>query len=198
MTCPICGTALERVLLLPANDSGTDLRGFRCSQGHGVFLPSDLYFDWRDGREPRRDLDLSAVSGDVGDVLQAKLCPQDGRIMGRYRSAGDGGYWIDRCSTCGGVWFDGSEWEATVAAGLHESLPQVFSDSWQREAEEATAAAARRQRLAAAVGAGDLERTDAFRAWVWSHPQRHLLIARVNEPPGASSGPPPDVFSGPS
>ena len=192
MNCPICDASLERASLLPADNSGPDLRGFRCPRGHGVFLPSDLYFDWRDEREPTGDLDLSAASGDVGDVgdvKRAKLCPQDGRIMGRYRSAGDGGFWIDRCATCGGAWFDGSEWEATVAAGLHESLTRVFSDAWQREAEEATAAAARRGRLAEAVGAGDLDRVDAFRAWVWSHPQRHLLIARVSERPEPSAEP---------
>ena len=187
----MCDAALAQASLLPADDSGSDLRGFRCPQGHGVFLPSDLYFDWREGREPTGDLDLSAASGDVGDVKRAKLCPQDSRIMGRYRSAGDKGFWIDRCATCGGAWFDGSEWEATVAAGLHETLTHVFSDAWQREAEEATARAARRERLADAIGSDDLERTDAFREWVWSHPQRHLLIARVGERPDASPTPSP-------
>ena len=183
MNCPICDTALDRASLLPADDSGSELRGFRCARGHGVFLPSDLYFDWRDGREPTRDLDLSAASGEVGDVKRAKLCPQDGRIMGRYRSAGDKGFWIDRCSTCGGAWFDGAEWEATVTAGLHEALPHVFTDAWQREAEEATAAAARRERLVESVGSDDLDRADEFREWVWSHPHRHLLIARISERP---------------
>ena len=187
MNCLICDATLERTTLLAADGSGADLRGFRCPKDHGVFLPSDLYFDWRDGREPTADLDLSAASGDVGDVKRAKLCPQDGRIMGRYRSAGNDGFWIDRCSTCGGVWFDGSEWEATVEAGLHESLTHVFSDAWQREAEEATAATARRERLADTVGADELDRADAFREWVWSHPQRHLLIARVSERPETSA-----------
>ena len=186
MNCPICASPLERATLL--HGDGPELRGFRCARGHGVFLPSDLYFDWRDGREPTGDLDTSLASGDVGDVKRAKLCPQDGRIMGRYRTTGDDGFWIDRCSTCGGAWFDGSEWEATVAAGLHGSLTRVFSDAWQREAEEAAASTARRDRLAETVGAEDLDRADAFREWVWSHPQRHLLIARVSERPETTAG----------
>ncbi len=182
MNCPICDTPLERLTLFRADGFGAELRGFGCSQGHGVFLPSDLYFDWRDRHEPRQVLDLSVVTGDVGDAKRAKLCPQDGRIMLRYRSGGDRGFWIDRCGTCGGVWFDGSEWEATVAAGLHERLPRVFSDAWERDAEEESAVAARRKRLADAVGPDDLARADAFWEWVSSHPQRHLLLARVSEP----------------
>jgi Zn-finger nucleic acid-binding protein len=185
MNCPICDTSLQHAVLFPGDAPGDDLRGFRCPRDHGVFLPSDLYFDWRDGREPTGDLDLSAASDDVGDLKRAKLCPQDGRIMTRYRTSGTAGFWIDRCGACGGAWFDGSEWEATVAAGLHEALTDVFSDAWQREAEEVMAATSRRERLAESVGEEDLERTDAFRDWIWSHPERHLLLARVAERPAS-------------
>jgi Zn-finger nucleic acid-binding protein len=183
MTCPICDSSLEHTVLLAADESGGDLRGFRCPRDHGVFLPSDLYFDWRDERKQTGNLDLAAVSDDVGDMRQAKLCPQDGRIMARYRSGSAAGFWIDRCGTCGGTWFDGSEWEATVSTGLHEALTNVFSDAWQREVEEAAVAAQRRERLAESVGESDLRRADEFREWVWSHPQRHLLLARVCERP---------------
>jgi Zn-finger nucleic acid-binding protein len=191
MNCPTCDRALERATLLPPDGAGPDLRGFRCPLGHGVFLPSDLYFDWRDHQgEAGRAGGRIAAPDEVGDVKRAKLCPQDGRIMRRYRVSAAGGFWIDRCGVCGGAWFDGGEWEATAAAGLLDELPRVFSDAWQREAEEAEAAEARRERLSEAVGAEDLDRVDAFRAWAWSHPQRHLLLARLNERPTPDA--PPD------
>lgn len=184
MTCPICDAAFERADLLPSDDAGDGLRGFRCPRGHGLFLPSDRYHDWRDGRDldgaPTPD---AAPADDVGDVKKAKLCPQDGRIMGRYRAGAGADFWIDRCASCGGVWFDGSEWDATVAAGLHRVLPRIFTDDWQLAAEDALAAGDRRARLLRTVGEEDLNRADAFRDWVWAHAERHLLLARVNEPP---------------
>lgn len=183
MTCPLCDLTLDPATLLPAEGSGAALRGFRCTHCHGAFVPSDLYAGWHEPREASGKVDLGAIPDDAGDVKRAKLCPQDGRIMRRYRVTADGAFWIDRCSACGGVWFDGGEWEATVEAGLHESLPQIFSDAWQRAAEEAAAVATRHERLVEAAGPVDVERTDAFRAWVWAHPQRHLLLARVNERP---------------
>ena len=184
MNCPLCDRTLERTTLLPAGPASHDLR---CPGGHGVFLPSDLYYDWRDRGGPAAPdgARRPAAPEEVGDVKRAKLCPQDGRIMGRYRVGAAGAVWGDPCGACGGAGFDGREWEATVAAGLVARLPDVFTDAWERAEVEAADAAARRGRVAAAVGEADLERVDAFRAWMWDHPQRHLLLAWVNErPPG--------------
>lgn len=185
MTCPVCGTALERATLLAADDGHAELRGFRCPRGHGVFLPSDLYFEWREGHAPSAADGALPSAEDVGDVKRPKLCPQDGRIMGRYKVGGEGSFWLDRCGTCGGVWFDGDEWDATVAAGLLAELPAVVSDAWQRDVEAAEAADRREARLRERVGADDLERADAFRAWLWAHPERSLLLARLGTAPDA-------------
>ena len=185
MTCPLCTAALDRTTLLASGDA-PELRGFACPNGHGTFLPSDLYFAWREGREPSDASGALPASEAVGDVKQAKLCPQDGRIMRRYRTDAEG-FWLDRCSTCGGVWFDGDEWDATVEAGLVERLGAIFSDAWQRNVEEALTAQRWDDKLEAEIGADDLARIDAFRAWAWEHPQRHLVFARVQERPASGA-----------
>ena len=136
MNCSICRTPLERATLLAGDGGAPDLRGFRCPSDGGVFLPSDLYFAWREG--PREhDGGARPQPSDVIDVHKPKLCPQDGHIMLRYHLAPAADFWIDRCSACGGVWFDPQEWEATLSIGLHEHLPLLVSDAWQREREAA-------------------------------------------------------------
>lgn len=184
MTCPLCRAPLDQATLLDADGDAPDLRGFQCPEGHGTFLPSDLYFAWLDRHEPMAETARPMPSSDaVGDVKRAKLCPQDGRIMRRARVSMDGGFWLDRCGTCGGVWFDGDEWAASVEAGLLDKLPSYFSDAWQRQLEEARSTSDWETRLKERVGAEDLERIEAFRAWVWTHPEREVLFARLNARP---------------
>lgn len=187
MTCPLCDAELERSTLLDPSDGVPGLRGFRCPRGHGSFLPADLYFAWRERHEPA-DAPAEAVpsSDEVGDVKRAKLCPQDERIMSRYRVHPEGGFWLDRCATCGGVWFDGEEWDATVEAGLLDRLPTLLTDAWQRQAERAVAADGYEDRLRDRLGE-DLDRVDGFRQWVWQHPQRHLIFSRLRERPGETA-----------
>ena len=185
MNCPLCDRSLDPTTLTESDGAQAGLPGFECPQGHGVFVPSDVYLDWQTASEEAAPETAPRVadSDEVGDVKRAKLCPQDGRIMRRFRISADGGFWIDRCSTCGGAWFDGDEWQATVDAGLAQHLPQIFSDAWQRRVEEALTGLDHRSRLAEAAGEDDLGRVDAFREWIWSHPQRHLLLARLNDRP---------------
>ena len=184
MTCPVCHSGLTRDTLLAGDGDTPDLRGFRCPKGHGVFLPSDLYFAWREGHEASAEAGgLVPDSADVGDLKQPKLCPQDGRIMGRYKVGGEASFWLDRCGTCSGVWFDGDEWNATVQAGLLGQLPTIVSDAWQRDSESAQAAQMRTARLRDQIRGEDLDRVDAFHAWVWEHPERHIILARLSEAP---------------
>ncbi len=184
MNCPICDLVLDAATLLDADGGHPALPGFRCPDGHGVFLPSDVYAEW-EGEGPDDEPEPQAVTVDadaVGDVKRAKLCPQDRRIMSRFRVS-PGGFWLDRCGACGGAWFDGDEWQATVDAGLHKRLASVFSDAWQRRVEDATVSQERRNRLESAVGSEDLARVDEAREWIWAHPQRHLLLARLSDRP---------------
>lgn len=186
MNCPVCGADLERASLLDASAEDPTLRGFRCPGGHGVFLPSDLYFAWRERHAPAEQAPSSVPpSGAVGDLKQAKLCPQNARIMRRAQTGPDG-FWLDRCATCGGVWFDGQEWEATVEAGLLDLLPTLFTDAWQRQIDEAQTAEHWQSTLEEQIGADDLARVDAFREWAWAHPLRHLVMARLTERPEAA------------
>ena len=184
MTCPLCDADVERAALLPADGDVPALRGFRCPNGHGTFLPSDLYFAWRESHEPSEERAPHVPSSEeVGDVKRAKLCPQDHRIMGRYRVTPEGGFWLDRCATCGGVWFDGDEWDATVEAGLLDRLPTLLSDAWQRQVQTEASESYWDARLRERIGDDDLARVDAFRAWAWAHPDRHLLFSRLRERP---------------
>lgn len=185
MTCPICDAPLDRTALLSGEGNVPSLYGFHCPLEHGVFLPADLYQEWRRA-EPADGSNATPASteidaGDFGDIKKAKLCPQDGRIMRRYRVTAAGAFWLDRCAGCGGVWFDGAEWDATVSLGLHDQLPALFSDAWERDIEAKAREQYHVDTLRERIGAEDLERVEAFRAWAWAHPLRHFILARLNE-----------------
>ena len=185
MTCPLCAADLVSATLL-VDDEGPDLRGAQCPAGHGRFLPSDLYLAWREGHDSAESTGVPIPPADaVGDVKAPKRCPEDGHIMSRYRVGDPASFWLDRCGSCHGVWFDGGEWEATVESGLLDQLPAIVSDAWQRAIEDTDAERHRTDRLRARIGADDLDRIDAFREWVWAHPARHVILARVGERPEA-------------
>ena len=79
MNCPLCDRALDPTTLLEAEGDRPALQGFRCPDGHGVFLPSDVYVEWQatdDASAPDAE-SVTIDAGDVGDVKRAKLCPQE-------------------------------------------------------------------------------------------------------------------------
>ena len=77
---------------------------------------------------------------------------------GRYRVGHGVGFTVDRCRNCEGAWLDGGEWEALRLRNLHDDLPRIFDDEWQRavkrEVQEQTTEENFRRRLGDADYAG--------------------------------------------
>lgn len=45
-------------------------------------------------------------------------------------------FYLERCSACGGIWFDKGEWEHLLEKNLMNLLPNLWSDAWQRKQRE--------------------------------------------------------------
>jgi Zn-finger nucleic acid-binding protein len=69
---------------------------------------------------------------DKGADLKAGLCPHGHGILIRARLDLDPVFYLDRCMTCNGVWFDSGEWERVAAAGLAQGLFELWSHSFRR------------------------------------------------------------------
>lgn len=60
------------------------------------------------------------------------LCPGGHGIMLRARVDLAQPFYLERCSVCGGIWFDGGEWQRVVENDLLTNLPNLWSRAWQR------------------------------------------------------------------
>ncbi|MCL4211593.1 MAG: zf-TFIIB domain-containing protein, partial [Phycisphaerales bacterium] len=117
----------------------------------------------------------------VAGSRKAKLCPECGHLMIRYRVAHDIDFQVDRCNHCNGVWLDRDEWEVLRRQGLHRDLHRVFSEPWQlrlrqEEAQQALEAIYERK-----LGTEVYHEIRRIRAWIDGHPERSTLLAYLKD-----------------
>jgi len=61
------------------------------------------------------------------------MCPSGHGIMIRARVDIDEPFYIERCTACGGIWFDKGEWQRIAEHNLADNLSIIWSKSWQRK-----------------------------------------------------------------
>jgi Zn-finger nucleic acid-binding protein len=84
-------------------------------------------------------LDTEALEGDgtAGEMdKKTGLCPAGHGIMIRARVALDQPFYLEKCTACGGIWFDKGEWVRIAEHNLADSLPGIWSKAWQRRQRE--------------------------------------------------------------
>ena len=59
------------------------------------------------------------------------ICPAGHGIMIRAKVDVDDPFYLEKCSTCGGIWFDQGEWQRVLNNNLVESLSELWCRSWQ-------------------------------------------------------------------
>ena len=178
MNCPVSRDhPLQPVVLdekLPAHT---------CPAGHGTWLSSDTYYAWLE----RRDQPLPEASGDeeVADVEEpdiAKICPECGHIMLRYRVGHEITFDLDHCGNCNGVWFDANEWEHIRLRNLHDKVHRMFGPGWQRQVWIEQRQQARDELYLQKFGATDYEEIKRIKTWLDDNPHRVMLLAFLNDP----------------
>ncbi len=111
------------------------LIAFQCPESEGVFLPIQSYFRWLSRQSERLPhLPVSDTSPEevAGDVESAKICPETGLIMQRFKVGHGFSFYLDR-SPSGSIWFDKGEWEALRERQFHDELHLIFTAPWQRD-----------------------------------------------------------------
>jgi len=162
-----------RVVQLPAGLNVT-----QCEKCHGQWITAAAFIAWKDKpKAPARSPKPLPVVLETAPAQTAKICPDCGRIMGKYKVGRGIGFAIDHCGGCGGVWLDTDEWDVLVANNLHPDLYRIFSSAWQKQIRDdelrATIDAAYRKRL----GADTFQKAQEIRAWVQAHPEKRALLA---------------------
>ncbi len=173
MKCPVCQTIdMEPTSL----DRG--LPAFTCEDCGGIWVSSTQYFDWLD--EHGSNLPERPYTGQplhTPDPNQAKICPDCGHLLRRYKVWPDVEFSLDHCNTCNGIWFDANEWEVIVARNLHDDLHTFFTKSWQEKLRKIEARHREEAIYLARFGPDDYARIQDIRKWLDDHPRRAALLA---------------------
>ena len=68
---------------------------------------------------------------------KAGFCPECGTYLSRTRINIKQPFYIERCMSCGGTWFDnGEEWQILEELGLHTKIQEIFSSQWQAKVRQ--------------------------------------------------------------
>jgi Zn-finger nucleic acid-binding protein len=168
MNCPIC----QSVTLAPS----ALLNGLvaqRCPQCQGNWLNSYELWGWME-RQPKAETATTHPPEFLPQTEAkpgAKLCPECGHFLSKYRVGIGSGFALDRCGNCGGVWLDGKEWEILQQHGLQTQFGRIFSAEWQRSILQAEKRQNLEKLYQERVGASDFAEIKRIKEWLQKHPR---------------------------
>lgn len=122
MKCPKCKTVELRKSDFNAPHG--------CNKCGGLWLQQIDKTDWLTEDFGAGEAGTNPVA-DVDDATG--LCPAGHGIMIRAKVAIEQPFYLEKCATCGGIWFDKGEWLRIAESNLAESLTDIWSRSWQRK-----------------------------------------------------------------
>lgn len=168
LRCPKCP---EIVLRRPT--SGTPV--YRCYHCHGMWVSTgEAQALLDEGRllDPHSMLPQKA-SGDH----KTGLCPHGHGLLIRARVDVDDGFFIERCSSCKGLWFDAGEWEMLASSRLLHHLDDLWDARWQALQRRARTEREYEARMREAFGDALMDRVEALAEDLAGHPRRNELVA---------------------
>lgn len=146
--CPKC----KDVELVSADGRASRLK--RCDVCHGTWLPRD---------EARLEAVAGLLSQDSTirpagpEDSRTGLCPEGHGILIRAQVEADEPFYLERCATCHGIWFDKGEWNRLGQSHLLVHLDRLWDPAWRFRYKRTEAGEDRRARLVTAVGAPTVE-----------------------------------------
>jgi len=181
-TCPTC----ESTLLRPSR-LADDLDAYACPACAGNWVQGQAYFDWLSAQPATatsiNEAANTPIFGDgESDTKGGKLCLDCGRYMRRVAVGYGVRFHLDRCTACGGFWFDAKEWDALRESGIHRDAHKVFTDAWQTEVRRQAYEQAEHDRLENRLGSEGLTRLEEIKSWIAGHPRGDEILAALRSP----------------
>ncbi|MDD5135579.1 MAG: zf-TFIIB domain-containing protein [Candidatus Omnitrophota bacterium] len=176
MICPVCKT-----VALQNEDLLQNLVAKSCKQCHGRWIPSYQYWQWLDKHgdilpeKPKEE----AISLPVEDTGAGKLCPECGHFLTHRKVGHSMDFSLDRCSNCGGIWFDRNEWEVLLSRNLHDEVHFVFSSPWQKQVREEENTQIYESRIEKILGPEDYGKLKDMATWIKSHPNKSTIVSYI-------------------
>lgn len=173
MQCPVCKTKQCNPVDLEDN-----LKAVACDMCGGHWISNQNYSAWLDKHgETLPEKPFSEVEFDVADVKDAKICPDCGRILLKYKVGHGLNFFVEHCPGCGGIWLDANEWNALKERNLHDEIHKMFSTSRQSSVRVEQMAEKLDRVYANRFGADVYEKAKEIRQWLQDTPQKQAVLA---------------------
>lgn len=168
MKCPKC-TDRELAAVKSEGSAGV----MSCANCGGVWVDGAKARDI--GRIPLPS-DLVSVEHNRDTDLQAGVCPNGHGILKRAQTHLVGGFYLERCESCFGVWFDQGELQRVLEQGLSDGLFQIWTSLWQREQIELHSRERYEEEILQKLGDELIEQLDRTIGMERDHPHKSLAL----------------------
>lgn len=176
MNCPKC----KHSPLLDSTLSG-NLAVNSCHSCQGSWIRANDYETWHQenaSQEPELFSQIHQVDYVASPYdNKAALCPDCQRILSRAKVSLKTSFYIERCSSCNGIWCDGGEWDVLEKLGWHTHIEQLFTTSWQVRMREYQHAEQERQAIVDKVGSEIAHQVFELAAILEQHPNGDFAAA---------------------
>lgn len=168
MECPQCkGYHLE------PREIETGLIAGSCPKCDGALLSLMNYRFWVD---QQGQVDIQ----DQGEVVtednsKSKACPKCSRLMTKFQIGAESDNRIDLCTGCDEAWLDKGEWRLLKKLDMHDKLPKIFTDAWQRNIRIKRQEKILKEHYETQLGVDDFKKTDEFKQWLEQHPEKSRI-----------------------
>jgi Zn-finger nucleic acid-binding protein len=174
MKCPVCkSNSLKEQELVEG------LQSWHCLTCQGNWLKSFQFWNWIETKKETLSIPVENVQLELQDNTDAKVCIECSHILRKFKVSHDLDFYIDRCMTCGGIWFDRNEWQAMSQKGLQKQIHLIFSANWQHQIKEAEYKSSLKELYREKLK-GDFDEVIRVKEWLKSHPQKVDIYAFLN------------------
>ncbi|HHV29131.1 zf-TFIIB domain-containing protein [Acetivibrio mesophilus] len=173
MKCPICKNIfLEKTGLID------ELYAYSCKSCGGNWMRYEDYWRWHinNSSQIRKPFNIKSHLP-VEDTTQAKICPDCGRILIKYRVDNRLDFYVEHCGNCNGMWFDKNEWENIKLNNLHGQIHNFFTKPWQKRIREEAARENLQDKYIKKFGRWDYERLKEMREWIYKKEKKNEMLS---------------------
>jgi len=111
----------------------------------------------------------------------AKLCPECGHILIKYKVGHGVGFSVYDCGACHGIWLDKHEWDVLKQHNLHDEIHLILDASWQRQIRSEASKQKLEQIYEKRFGPETFAEIKKIQSWLAAQPQRSALLAYLGD-----------------
>lgn len=170
MQCSTCkNTQLEPQELEPG------LVAASCPSCSGALVSLMNYRFWADRYATASSAEEAVSEVEINESESVHSCPKCSRLMMKYQIGAQTHHKLDLCSACDEAWLDKGEWQLLKRLDLHDKLPKVFTDAWQRNIRKQRQEIALNERYERLLGEESFSRVKEFRNWLLQQPNKDAI-----------------------